>query len=170
MGTKDTPQGIVGLKFAHALLSRDYDTARAMLSGARLIIMDEPTSALAAHEVRRLFDLIRQLRNDGISIVYISHFLEEVEELADRLTVLRDGKTVGSGPVNEWPRSSRVLLRHQTRPRPRIHLRRRCEGERWRTSAISRRHSTPFPQTFSAIVPHPRSRPSVYSQTRRERR
>src|SRR5579884_2568374 len=80
------------------------EIARALLSGAKLIIMDEPTSALAAHEVRRLFDLIRDLRRDGISIVYISHFLEELEEIADRLTVLRDGRGVGTGAMGEWPR------------------------------------------------------------------
>ena len=99
------------------------EIARALLSGARLIIMDEPTSALAAHEVRRLFDLIRQLRSEGISIVYISHFLEEVEELADRLTVLRDGRTVGTGPVAEWPRKriiEAMVGRHVEEMYPRI--------------------------------------------------
>jgi ribose transport system ATP-binding protein len=99
------------------------EIARALLSGARLIIMDEPTSALAAHEVRRLFGLIRQLRADGISIVYISHFLEEVEELADRLTILRDGRTVGAGPVSEWRRKriiEAMVGRHVEEMYPRI--------------------------------------------------
>jgi ribose transport system ATP-binding protein len=75
------------------------EIARAILSDARLIIMDEPTSALAADEVRRLFDVVRQLRADGIGVVYISHFLEELEQIANRVTVIRDGRTVASGTI-----------------------------------------------------------------------
>jgi len=75
------------------------EIARAILSDARLIIMDEPTSALAGEEVQRLFTIIRQLRGQGISVVYISHFLEELEQVADRLTVIRDGRTVASGTI-----------------------------------------------------------------------
>ena len=80
------------------------EIARALLGGARIVVMDEPTSALAAHEVDRLFTIIRQLRADGIAIIYISHFLEELPRIADRLTAIRDGRTVGSGPLAEWPR------------------------------------------------------------------
>jgi ribose transport system ATP-binding protein len=75
------------------------EIARAILSDARLIIMDEPTSALASDEVQRLFNIIRQLRSQGISIVYISHFLEELEQIADRLTIIRDGRTVATGTI-----------------------------------------------------------------------
>jgi ribose transport system ATP-binding protein len=80
------------------------EIARALMSNARLIIMDEPTSALASDEVKRLFHVIRELRSSGISIVYISHFLEEIEQIADRITVLRDGRTVGTGALREWSR------------------------------------------------------------------
>jgi len=80
------------------------EIARVLMSRPRLIIMDEPTSALAAHEVQRLFDIIRQLRTDGIALVYISHFLEELEQIADRLTVLRDGRTIATGALPDWPR------------------------------------------------------------------
>jgi ribose transport system ATP-binding protein len=80
------------------------EIARALLGGARLVVMDEPTSALAGHEVERLFAIIQQLRSAGISVIYISHFLEEVERIADRVTVLRDGRTVATGPLAEWPR------------------------------------------------------------------
>jgi ribose transport system ATP-binding protein len=80
------------------------EIARALLGGARLVVMDEPTSALAAHEVQRLFAIIRQLRSEGVSVIYISHFLEEIEQIADRLTILRDGRTVGTGAVTDWPR------------------------------------------------------------------
>jgi ribose transport system ATP-binding protein len=75
------------------------EIARAILSDARLIIMDEPTSALAGDEVQRLFTIIRQLRRDGISVVYISHFLEELEQIADRLTIIRDGRTITTGRI-----------------------------------------------------------------------
>src|SRR5205085_7701239 len=64
---------------------------------ARIILMDEPTSSLGRGDVERLFELIRRLRADGISIIYISHFLEEVREIADDFTVLRDGRSVTSG-------------------------------------------------------------------------
>jgi ribose transport system ATP-binding protein len=80
------------------------EIARAILSDAKLIIMDEPTSALATDEVQRLFTIIRQLRGQGISIVYISHFLEELEQIADRLTVIRDGRTVTTGPRSAFTR------------------------------------------------------------------
>ena len=99
------------------------EIARALMRGAKLIIMDEPTSALAAHEVSRLLDLIRRLRSDGIGVVYISHFLEEVEEIADRLTVLRDGRSVGNGPVRDWPRRriiEAMVGRHVEEMYPRV--------------------------------------------------
>jgi ribose transport system ATP-binding protein len=66
-------------------------------SDCRVLILDEPTSSLPQGDVERLFEVIRSLKAKGISIVYISHFLEEVERIADRYSVLRDGRTVGSG-------------------------------------------------------------------------
>jgi ribose transport system ATP-binding protein len=69
---------------------------RAILSGARVLIMDEPTSALALAEVERLVELVGTLRQQGRSIIYISHFLEEVMRVADRITVLRDGRKVAT--------------------------------------------------------------------------
>ena len=62
---------------------------------ARVLIMDEPTSSLTAHEAEQLFAVVRDLRSRGISVVYISHRLGEVKELADRVVVLRDGKNAG---------------------------------------------------------------------------
>src|SRR5258705_4760984 len=61
--------------------------------------MDEPTSSLQRSDVGHLFDLIRKLRGEGFSIIYISHFLEEVREIADRFTVLRDGRSVSTGDI-----------------------------------------------------------------------
>jgi len=71
------------------------EIAKALALKARIIIMDEPTSSLTAGESEHLFHIIRQLRADGIGIVYISHRMEEVLELSDRITVLRDGGYVG---------------------------------------------------------------------------
>ncbi|MEQ8786388.1 MAG: sugar ABC transporter ATP-binding protein [Pirellulaceae bacterium] len=71
------------------------EIAKALSADARLLIMDEPTSSLSSGETRRLFEVIRQLRQRGVSIVYISHRLGEVKELADRVTVLRDGANAG---------------------------------------------------------------------------
>jgi len=71
------------------------EIAKALALDARIIIMDEPTSSLTAGESEQLFSIIRQLRSEGIGIVYISHRMEEVMMLADRVTVLRDGRYVG---------------------------------------------------------------------------
>ncbi len=73
------------------------EIARAIALGSRVLVLDEPTSSLAAHDVERLFALLRRLRADGHAIIYISHFLEEVREISDRYTVLRDGRSVGGG-------------------------------------------------------------------------
>ena len=72
------------------------EIAKALALDARVIIMDEPTSAISEREVDVLFDLTRVLTEQGVAIVYISHRLEEIFRIADRITVLRDGRTVGS--------------------------------------------------------------------------
>lgn len=75
------------------------EIARAVALGSRVLVLDEPTSSLGREDVERLFDLVRRLKASGQAIVYISHFLEEVRALADRVAVLRDGKSVGGGPT-----------------------------------------------------------------------
>jgi len=75
------------------------EIARAISFGCRVLVFDEPTSSLARGDVEKLFNLIRKLKASGHAIVYISHFIEEVKEIADNFTVLRDGKTVGSGEI-----------------------------------------------------------------------
>lgn len=72
------------------------EVLRVILSGARVLIMDEPTSALSHAEIERLMSLVNTLRDSNRSIIYISHFLEEVMRVADRITVLRDGKRVAT--------------------------------------------------------------------------
>ncbi len=73
------------------------EIARAVANGCRVLVLDEPTSSLTREDAQRLFALVRRLRGRGHAIVYISHFLEEVRDIADRFTVLRDGRTVRSG-------------------------------------------------------------------------
>ncbi|MCB0108389.1 MAG: ABC transporter ATP-binding protein [Caldilineaceae bacterium] len=71
------------------------EIAKALSINARILIMDEPTSSLSSGEAERLFEVVKELRSRGVSIVYISHRLGEVEELADHVTVLRDGANAG---------------------------------------------------------------------------
>jgi ribose transport system ATP-binding protein len=77
------------------------EIAKALSRDARILIMDEPTASLAKSEVERLFQLIAELRARGISIVYISHRLEEIARVADRVTILRDGQCVATGSAHE---------------------------------------------------------------------
>lgn len=86
------------------------EISRALAQQARIILMDEPTSSLGREDVERLFALIRHLRADGISIIYISHFLEEVREIADSFTVLRDGQNVRSGDLRQTPNEELIRL------------------------------------------------------------
>ncbi len=78
------------------------EIARALVADARLLILDEPTSALAAEEVANLFAFIRRLRERGVAIIYITHRLDEVEEIADDIIVFRDGNVVASGPATDF--------------------------------------------------------------------
>jgi rhamnose transport system ATP-binding protein len=86
------------------------EIARALLREARVLIMDEPTAPLTQKDVGTLFRLIRQLKARGVGIVYISHRLEEVFEVADRVTVLRDGRHILTAPVGAV--SGEDLIRH----------------------------------------------------------
>jgi len=76
------------------------EIAKATSRRSKVIAMDEPSATLTEHELENLWRLIRQLRTEGVSIIYISHRMEEVFNIADRVTVLRDGHTVGTAPVN----------------------------------------------------------------------
>ena len=77
------------------------EVARALVSKARVIVFDEPTSSLTERDASRLFEVIDRLRGQGLAIVYISHFLEEVKRVAQRYVVLRDGRSVASGRMAE---------------------------------------------------------------------
>jgi ribose transport system ATP-binding protein len=86
------------------------EVAKAISVDVRILVMDEPTSALADAEVARLFDIIRSLTADGVAVVYISHRLEELEEIADTVTVLRDGQQVGTRPMAGAQRADLIQL------------------------------------------------------------
>jgi ABC-type sugar transport system ATPase subunit len=84
------------------------EIAKALVFDARIFIMDEPTSALSGPEVERLFALVRQLKARGCGILYITHRMEEIYRIADRITVLRDGKTVGTAAPPELPEAELI--------------------------------------------------------------
>jgi ribose transport system ATP-binding protein len=77
------------------------EIARALAFGCRVLVLDEPTSSLAHDDVRKLFELIRRLKQQGLAIVYISHFIEEVTQISDRFVVLRDGRNAGEGMTSQ---------------------------------------------------------------------
>ena len=99
----------VGLKIRPQTMVRDLsvaqmqmvEIARALARNVRVLILDEPTSSLTERETERLFEIIASLRERGVGIIYISHRLEEVFRIAQRVTVLRDGKLVGTLPTSE---------------------------------------------------------------------
>jgi ribose transport system ATP-binding protein len=91
-------------------LQQLVEIARALIVQARVLVFDEPTSSLTQHDVIQLFQVIRNLRDSGIGIVYISHFLEEVQEVCDRYSVLRDGKSVGHGDLKDVNEDDLVAL------------------------------------------------------------
>lgn len=91
------------------------EIAKALASTPCILILDEPTSALSREEVQRLFGIIRDLRNGGLAIIYISHHLPEVFEIADRVTVLRDGRKVGTRDIHELTPQTLVQMMVGTR-------------------------------------------------------
>ena len=94
LGAAFTPQTLVGsLSIAEQQM---VEIARAVHANSRILVMDEPTTALSSRESDKLFDIVRQLRRDGLAIIYISHRMAEVYELSDRVSVLRDGTYVGT--------------------------------------------------------------------------
>lgn len=86
------------------------EIAKALAFDARIIVMDEPSAALTSHEVERLFAIISDLKSHGIGIIYISHRLDEVFTVTDRVTVLRDGKNVGERPTSQITRNEMIEL------------------------------------------------------------
>ena len=118
------------------------EIARALSMQARVLIMDEPTSSLTQSETDRLYEVVEQLRNDGVAVVYISHRLAEVQRLADRVVVLRDGKNAGDLNRAEITHANLVrkmvgreptqFFQKQTNPDRRGPIRLEVEGLRYR--------------------------------------
>ncbi len=86
------------------------EVAKALSFDARILIMDEPTSALTESEIQQLFATIRRLKEKGVGIIYISHRMEELFEIGDRVTVLRDGQYIGTYPIREVSTDQLVRL------------------------------------------------------------
>ena len=82
----------------------DRQQARALSHDIKLIIMDEPSAVLDTEEVKNLFHVVKELTSEGIAVVYITHRLEEIRQIGDRITVLKDGRSMASGiPVADTP-------------------------------------------------------------------
>ena len=94
----DTDEPARGLTLAE---QQTVEIAKALSLQVRVLIMDEPTASLSAHEVRRLFGIVESLRREGVAVLFISHRMEEVFEISDRVTVLRDGRWVSTRPRAE---------------------------------------------------------------------
>ena len=103
----DAGEVVRGLSMADQQL---IEIAKALSIDARVLILDEPTASLSAHEVERLFSIVRQTRDRGVAILFVSHRLEEVFQLCDRATVLRDGRHVITAPTSEL--DAPTLVRH----------------------------------------------------------
>ncbi|MCB1123989.1 MAG: sugar ABC transporter ATP-binding protein, partial [Verrucomicrobiae bacterium] len=86
------------------------EIAKALVREARLIILDEPTTSLTDHEIAHLFSLLQRLKQQGITLIYISHVLGDVLKLADDILILRDGEVVGKGPADSFTQSRMVSL------------------------------------------------------------
>jgi ribose transport system ATP-binding protein len=84
--------------------------ARALRRDTRILIMDEPTSSLTPSEIEQLFVTINGLKSEGVAIIYISHRLEEIKQIGDRITVMRDGKVIGTQLVKETSRSTIIRM------------------------------------------------------------
>jgi ribose transport system ATP-binding protein len=108
VGLDVSPQSLVGtLAIGKQQL---VEIAKALSTNARILIMDEPTSSLSEHESQKLFEVVSDLLSRGVSVLYISHRLHEVEQLADRVVVLRDGKFSGELPRAQIQRQNMVRL------------------------------------------------------------
>lgn len=103
------------------------EIAKALTIHAKILIMDEPTSALSSKEIDELFRLVRQLRNEGCGIVYISHRMEELRHVADRVTIMRDGEFIMEGNFNDFTMDqliSKMVGRDIKDKFPRVHTQR----------------------------------------------
>lgn len=101
----DTPIGSLS-----AAIKQQVQIAKALSCKSKILILDEPTSSATEHDARTLFALLRRLKEQGVTILYVSHKLEEIFELCDIVTVIRDGKLVGTHPVEELDREAVIEM------------------------------------------------------------
>jgi len=101
----DVQAGVSDLSMAHQQL---VEIARALSCRARILVLDEPTSSLSEAETEALFSTLSRLRSQGVGIIYISHRMEEIVRIADRITVLRDGQSIGTQPAGRLNRQDLV--------------------------------------------------------------
>ncbi len=101
----ERPLGSYSLAIQHLVA-----IARALREDTQVLVLDEPTASLDAREVERLFAILRDLKARGLAIVFITHFLDQVYQIADRITVLRNGRRVGAGPTSALPQVELVSL------------------------------------------------------------
>jgi len=108
IGFSLNPKTIAGnLSVAHQQI---VEICKALSHDARVLILDEPTAVLAPREVKTLFEILKNLKEKGVSIIYISHRLEEVLEIADQITVLKDGEVTGTGTPKEMGKDNIINL------------------------------------------------------------
>jgi ribose transport system ATP-binding protein len=101
----DTPASALGIAEQQII-----EIARALMFSASIIVFDEPTSSLSTADTEILFNVIHRLKQEGVAIIYISHFLEEIQQVADRFTVLRDGRVTGTGIIRTTSLSDIITM------------------------------------------------------------
>lgn len=113
--------------------------ARALMSGVRLIIMDEPTSALTGNEVTVLFEIVRAIQAQGIAILFVSHKMREMLEISERMTVIRNGQSVISGPTADFTEASitRHMIGQDLQIRNYVWSRQECDHPRLEIRSLS---------------------------------
>ena len=157
----DLDRRVRGLSVAQLQL---IEIARALTDDARLVVMDEPTAALHRSEVQRLFEVVRALRDNGVAVLYISHHLDEIFELADRVTVLRDGEVVDTVAV-AGPRAPSDLVEMMFGRRVEEAHVGSCPGRRgrWRWSCAAWSFPVASPASTSTCAPARCSSPRAVS-------
>lgn len=100
----------VKMKYLSVAEMQMVEIAKAISNDAKVIIMDEPTSAISDKEVTTLFRIIRELKAKGVAIIYISHKMDEIFEISDTITVLRDGKYIATHPVSDLNKDSLIAM------------------------------------------------------------
>ncbi|WP_407312851.1 sugar ABC transporter ATP-binding protein [Desulfosporosinus sp. SB140] len=140
------PRVLVGTLSVSKIQS--IEIAKAVSHQAKVIVMDEPTSSLTGNEVEQLFKIIRSLKSRGVSIIYISHKIEEILEISDDVTIMRDGKHIGTWPASELTTNliiSKMVGRDLTQRFPERH---NTPGE---TVLRVEGLSSPFPKAFKDV-------------------